>query len=252
MGVFKLTEEVEVVLKELLYDDRVYDYSKYESYLVKEIENRDSFTLSLTLDKCLYYGISPIFIYLLNDSLDDDSLDLMFEISLIYKNKYLTEDEFLDFFDLICSKKKSLSEISKMVLAKLKFIFTSKSIKKNALFVYEEHLLKFIPTPMLDSCSLLTKEPLSVKIRPSTLVPCDYSISKTTLKLCLNKLKSVKSRMTVFSTLNRLIELYDSDLEVKEVIECLDYNSLSIEDFYNIVDNILIRLDSELELSAHY
>ena len=247
-----MTEEIEVVLKELLYDDRVYEYSKYESCLVKEIEERESFVLSLVLDKCLYYGISPIFIYLLDDKLDDDSLNLLFEISLMYKKKYLTEDEFLDFFDFLCSKKKSISEICKMVLEKLKFVFTSKSMKKNALFVYEELLFKFSATPMLDSCSLLTKKPLSVKIQPSTLVPCDYNISKTTLRLCLNRLKINKSRMTIFSTLTRLMLLYDSDLEVKEVIECLDYNSLSIDDFYNVVDSILFKLDSELELSAHY
>lgn len=247
-----MTKEIEVVLKELLYDDLVYDYSNYGKYLIEEINEKDSLVLSLTLDKCLHYGISPIFMYLLDSILDEDKLELLYEVTLLYKINCLTEDEFLDFFDQMCRYKKSNDELSKTVLTKLKFIFTSKSIKKNALFAYEEFLLKLNVLPMLDSCSLLRKEKRSVSILPSTLVKSDFNISRNTLRLCLNSLKRVESEELIFSSLSKIVMLYNSDLEVKEVISSLDYNSLSLSQLYELIDNILFKLDSVLELSTHY
>lgn len=247
-----MTGEMEVVLKELLYNDLVYSYSDYGKYLIEEINEKDSLVLGLTLDKCLYYGISPIFMYLLDNILSEDELEFLYEITLLYRINCLTENDFLDLLDQMCRYKKSINELSKAVLTKLKFVFTNKSIRKNALFAYNEFLLKLNVLPMLDSCSLLRKEKSSVSILPSTLVKSDFNISRNTLKLYLSRLRNIQSEELIFSALTKIVLLYDSDLEVKEVISSLDCNSLSLVQLHELIDNILFKLDSVLALSTHY
>lgn len=237
-----MSEEVEIILKELLYGDITYDFEVYESNLIEDIGALKSFALSLLLDKCLYYDISPIFIYLLLPKLTEKSLGLIFEISLLYRNELLTEDEFLEFFDLICSEKKSVSEICKLILGKLKIVFTAKSRKKNALFLYNELLFSFSVLPILDSGSCLTKDPSSLKIKPSTLFPYCYKISLETVKLCLNGLKSSSSRMIIFSALIKINNLYNGEEKIKEVISSLDFDSMTLDD----LKNVIVELESHL------
>lgn len=243
-----MIEEIEIILRELLHGDVTYDYDIYKDHLIKDLVELDSFTLSFTLDKCLFYGISPIFIYLLLPKLKEKNIEMIFELSLLLKYKIITEAKFIEYFDLVCSQKKSLSEICKLVLQDLKFVFTSKSLKKNSLFAYREFVYKLRPLPLLDSGSLLTKEPSSIKIQPSNLVPYDYSISLVTVKLCLNALKSSSSRMVIFSTLNKVLFLYDSEIKIKDMVKSLDYNLLTLNDFYSILDDIMNELSQELVL----
>lgn len=242
-----MNQEIEIVLRELLFNDVEYDFELYKDDLMRELESLDSFTLNFTLDKCLYFDISPIFIYLFLPKLKEKSIALIFEIALLYKSNLITEEDFLSYFDLIYSEKKSLSEIAKIILQKLKFVFTPKSQKKNALFAYKEFLYKFKPLPILDSCSLLTKEPSSIKIQPSSLISYNYSISLNTVKLCLNTLKNSSSRMVIFSTLNKLLFLYNSEIKVKEMVTSLDYNSLTLSDFYSLLNELMSELDDSVK-----
>lgn len=225
-----MSEEIEIILKELLYGDITYDFEVYKNDLMEDINALESFTLSYLLDKCIYYEISPIFIYLLLPKLSDKSLELIFEITLLRKNDLLSADDFLECFDLICSEKKSLSEICKMVLLKLKIILTPKSQKKNALFLYSELLFGFNSLPILDSGSCLTKDSSSLKIRPSTLFPYCYKISLETVKLCLNSLKNSSSRMIIFSTLIKIGNLYNSEEKIKEVISSIDFKTIKLSE----------------------
>ena len=241
-----MTEEVEIVLRAILYDDITYEYDLYKENLLNDIIELESFTLSFMLDKCLFYKISPIFIYLLSPKLKPKSLEMIFEIAILFKYKLITKEDFISYFDLIYSGKKSLSEVCKMILQGLKFVFTPKSMKKNALFAYKEFLYKFNPLPMLDSGSLLTKEPQSLKIQPSTLIAYDYNITFITAKLCLNALKNSSSRMVIFSTLNKILFLYNCDIKVKNMVSELDYNSLTLDDFYKLLDDVLLELDKDL------
>lgn len=243
-----MSEEIEIILKELLYGDITYDFEVYKNDLTEDIRALKSFALSLLVDKCLYYDVSPIFIYLLLPKLTEKSLGLIFEIALLYKHRLLTDDEFLEFFDLICSEKKSVSEICKMILGKLKIIFTAKSRKKNALFLYNELLFSFSVLPILDSGSCLTKDPSSLKIKPSTLFPYCYKISLETVKLCLNSLKNSSSRMIIFSTLNKINNLYDSEEKIKEVVSSIDFNSVTLDDLKNVIVEIEGYLNRNLLL----
>lgn len=247
-----MSEEIEVILREILFNDITYDYDVYKDALISDIKESDSFMLSFLLDKCLYYGVSPIFMYLLSSKLKEKDLELIFEIVILYKNNLITDDQFVEYFDYICSFKKSLSEVCKIVLQDLKFVFTRKSMKKNALFASKEFLFKFRPLPLLDSGSLLTKEPSSIKIQPSTLVRSEYDISQLTVKLCLSELKNSSSRIIIYSTLNRILKLYNSEIKIKEIINSLDYNVLTLNDFYEIIDTLLSELESKVILEGSF
>ena len=242
-----MSEEVEIVLRGLLHDDVEYEFDLYKEDLLRDLVERDSFTLSFVLDRCLYFNISPIFIYILLPKLDEKSLELIFEITLMYKSNLITDEDLINYFDLIYGNKKSLSEIIKIILQKLKFIFTPKSLKKNALFAYREFIYKLRPLPILDSGSLLTKEPTSIKIQPSSLVSYDYKISLMTVKLCLNTLKNSSSRMVIFSTLNKILFLYNSEIKIKDKVSSIDYNSMTLNDFYSLLDELIDDLNNSEE-----
>lgn len=243
-----MSEEIEIILKELLYGDITYDFEVYENDLKKDINALGSFCLSYLLDKCIYYNISPIFIYLLLPKLSEKSLELIFEVTLLYKNHLLNDEEFLGYFDLICSEKKSVSEICKMLLSKLKIDITGKSKKKNALFLYNELLFGFNSLPILDSGSCLTKDPSSLKIRPGTLFPYCHKISLETVKLCLNGLKNSSSRIIIFSSLTKIGKLYNSEEKIKEVISSMKFSEMSLEDFKEKIDEIENHLNGNFLL----
>ena len=241
-----MTEEIEIILRELMYDDLTYSYDTYKENLINDIKELNSFALSFLLDKCLYFGVSPIFIYLLIPKLKEKEMSLIFELTLLLKSNLITNEKFIEYFDLICSGKKSLSEICKMVLGELKVVFTPKSFKKNALFAYNDFLYRFSVLPILDSGSMLTKEPHSLKFMPSTLFPTDYKISLETTKMCLNGLKDCNSKRFIFSTLNKLFNLYYCDDKLKNEVESLDFNSLTIKDFHSILGDMVNSLDKDL------
>lgn len=243
-----MSEEIEIILRELLYGDTVYKFEVYKNDLIEDIKALNSFTLSWLLDRCLFYEISPLFMYLLISKMSDKNLEMIFELTMLYRNKLISMDDFLEIFDYILREKKTVSEISKITLSKLRIVLTNKAKKKNSLFIYDVLLLEFNSLPILDSGFCLTKSPSSLKIRPSTLFPYCHSISLQTVKFCLNNLKSYTSPIIIFSTLLKINNLYVFEENIRNKISSINFSSVNLEELHDLVDEINSCLDGELYL----
>lgn len=221
MGVSVLAkqEETMCILLEDLMGNSQYSIDMYLDNLTSILNERKSLYLSIAYENCVHFGISPLFIYLLESELNEVRVLLLYEIIHLNKYNLLTDEQFkLHLIDVL-NEEKSESRIAKEVLENIGFIFTDKSYKKNSLFRVYEGLYELSPFPILDSASCLSKLPTSKKYKPSDIVAGRINrIHYHSILSIVSKLSKSSSSYVILSTLRRYFVFYKGTFELSSVI----------------------------------
>lgn len=196
-----------------------YDYVKYIPAIERVVIEDKSLITAIAYENCVCFSISPIYIYLLHNVVDDISLLLIYECCHLFTLGLIIESDLKEILINILNKEIDINDLTKSIANRLGFVFAKKSLKKNSLFKLCDNLYKLSPFPILDSTTSLSKEPCSKNYLISDLCNSKINnIKKCTLICLVLKLKSSKSSEVILGTLRRFFVLCESDLDIARVL----------------------------------
>lgn len=224
----------------------VLDQEKLEESCLSYLKDSKSLYACIAYEQSKYFEINTNFIAILFPCVSEISILLVYEILHANKIGILADDFAKGFIKEILEDVKDVGRIAREVCECIGFVFTDKSYKKNSLFRVHEGVYSLSPFPIFDSVCSLLKERDSKKYLPSNLIVGRVSkVNKFTVVGLLSKLKYSSSSVTVLTTLQKFLSLYDEECDLGFIFNRLPRNRISNAPRVSVLTKEIV---SELEL----